>query len=218
MPGEKKIVQIVANKNFLKGETIIWAWPEQIREKSSELVITATGWGHSNILYYMEKHAQHFFVVCCISLTSSLPNQLAVQQLVTALCVNTVTESVPQLPVPCKGLGLQSVNHKKHMRKKIGGSSHHPHCIAWCPAHVLVPDKATRCVFPDASTLPYKGPQGKQTTQHFSHWPGLNRQMENKHGDAWSALSIWTIHRELIWLVVPVTGENRDLENKKISS
>lgn len=83
--------------------------------------------------------------------SSSLPSLLTVQQLVTALCANTVSESGPQLPIPCNGLvyfirGLETVNHTTHMRTKTGGSSHQPQSIVWCPAYAAGPDKANKVV------------------------------------------------------------------------
>lgn len=64
----------------------------------------------------------------------------------------------------------------------------------------------------DTLTLPC-GVSYHSEPQHSSGLLGLNWHVENR--DIASTIKAWTLQGELVWSVVPVTGEDRDLESKK---
>lgn len=70
--------------------------------RSSGPVITTAGPDHNNIFHYMEQHALHF--LCCVKLVCLHPSPAIAQQLVAALCLNSVSESKSTAPIPWNAL------------------------------------------------------------------------------------------------------------------
>lgn len=82
--------------------------------------------------------------------------------------------------------GLQSINHTM----KIGGSSHWAHSIAWCPAHALFPDKATRHVSRSIDpTLKRTTRKANHSTPHRLTWTQLaHRKQTGRHWKCFKGL------------------------------